>query len=62
MGLKVLSMRDFLFSHTLLIIGLVLVTIGLLMGGMVLNIIGIWALALGLCLGVGNAFKRLATK
>ena len=62
MGLKVLGIRDLLVSHILLVGGLVLVTIGLLQDGMVLTIIGIWALALGLCSGFGAAFKKLASK
>lgn len=62
MGLRVLSITEFLVSHSLLIGGLVLVTIGLLQGIMVLNIIGIWTLALGLCVGVGAALKKLVAK
>ena len=48
--------------HILVVGGLVLVTIGLLQGAMVLNIIGMWALALGLCVGLGAAFKKLLAK
>jgi len=62
MGLKVFSTAEFLVSHILLVGGLVLVTIGLLQGTMVLTVIGIWALALGLCLGFSTAFKKLAAK
>ncbi len=62
MGLKVLSIQEFIISHILLAGGLVLVTIGLLQEIMELNIIGIWVFALGLCLGFGAAFKRLMTK
>ena len=62
MSLKVLSIQEWLSSHILLVGGLVLVTIGLLQEGVVLTIIGIWGFALGLCLGFGAAFKKLATK
>ncbi len=62
MGLKVLSIQEWLISHILLVAGLVLVTIGLLQGALVLNIIGIWCFALGLCLGFSYAFKKLAAK
>ena len=62
MGFKVLSIQGWLLSHILLVGGLVLVTIGLLQGVMVLTVIGIWCFALGLCLGFGAAFKKLATK
>ena len=61
-GLKVLSITEFLVSHILLVDGLILVTIGLLQGVTVLTVIGIWALALGLCLGFSAAFKKLAAK
>ncbi len=62
MSLKVLSIQEFLTSHILLLGGLVLITIGLLRGAMVLNIIGIWAFALGLCLGLGSTLKKFAAK
>ncbi len=62
MGLKVLSITEFLLSHILLVGGLVLVTIGLLQDFMVLNIIGIWAFALGACLGFSFVFRKLAAK
>lgn len=62
MGLKVLGIKELLISHILLIGGLVLVTIGLLQGFMVLNIIGIWTFALGLCVFFGAAFGKLVAK
>ncbi|MFC2003528.1 hypothetical protein ACFLV4_06280 [Chloroflexota bacterium] len=62
MGLKVLSITELLASHILLVGALVLVTIGLLQGIVVLNVIGIWAFALGLCVGVGAALKKLLAK
>ena len=62
MGLKVLSVKEFILSHILLAAGLVLITLGLLQEGMALTVIGIWAIALGLCLGFGAAFKKLAAK
>ena len=62
MSLKVLSIQQFILSHILLVGGLVLITIGLLQEGMVLNVIGIWCFALGLCLGFSAAFKKLAAK
>ena len=62
MGLKVLSITELLVTHILLVGGLVLITIGLLQEAMVLNVIGIWAFALGLCVGFGAAFKKLAAK
>jgi hypothetical protein len=62
MGLKILSIREFLVSHVLLVGGLVLVTIGLLQDIMVLNIIGIWAFTFGACIGFCSAFRKLAAK
>ncbi len=62
MGLTVLSIREWLVSHILLVGGLVLVTIGLLQGNMVLNVIGIWSFALGLCTVFSIAFKKLVAK
>lgn len=62
MGLKVLSVVEWLASHILIIGGLTLITIGLLRDGMALSISGIWAIALGTCIVFGAAFKKLATK
>ena len=62
MGLKVLSIQECIVSHILLVAGLVLITIGLIQGAMVLNIIGIWAFALGLCLMLGFIFAKLLAK
>ncbi len=62
MSLKVLSIKEFIFSHILLVGGLVLISLGLAWDATGLTIAGIWALALGLCLGLGAAFKKLATK
>ena len=62
MGLKVLNIWQFLISHILLVAGLVLITIRLSQEAMVLNIIGIWCFALGLCLGFSYAFKKLVAK
>ncbi len=60
--LKVLNVKEFVLSHILLVGGLVLVTIGLLQGVMALNVIGIWVIALGLCLTFGYIFAKLAAK
>jgi len=60
--IKVMSVTEFLVSHLLLVGGLLLVTIGLLQGTMVLNVIGIWAIAMGLCTGLGAALKKLSAK
>ncbi len=62
MGLKVFSMQELVVSHILLVGGLVLITVGLLQGTMVLTVIGIWALALGLCIGFSAVFKKLVEK
>ncbi|MFC2032674.1 hypothetical protein ACFLUS_04880 [Chloroflexota bacterium] len=62
MGLKVLNLREWLTAHILLVVGLVLITVGLLQGVMPLTVGGIWAIALGLCLVVGSAFKKLVEK
>lgn len=62
MGLKVLSIREFVVSHILFVGGLVLLTIGLYKGIMALNIISIWAFVLGLCLGFSALFKKLVAK
>ena len=61
-GLKVLNTTELLVSHILIVGALVLVTVGLIQGVMGLNIIGIWAFALGLCVGVGGALKKLVAK
>jgi len=60
--LKVLNVKEFVLSHILLVGGLVLITIGLLQETMVLTVIGIWVLALGLCLGLGFIFAKLVAK
>ena len=60
--LKVLKVKEFVLTHILLVGGLVLITIGLLQETMVLNIIGIWAFALGLCMGLGAIFAKLVSK
>ena len=62
MGLKVLNVKEFVLSHILLVGGLVLITIGLLQETTVLTVIGIWVIALGLCLGFGFAFGKLVAK
>jgi len=64
MGLKVLSVTELVASHILLLAGLILITVGLLLDpiSMALTVAGIWAVALGLCIGVGTAFKKLAEK
>ncbi|MBL7074691.1 hypothetical protein ISS37_05555 [candidate division KSB1 bacterium] len=62
MGLKVLTIAQWIISHIFLIGGLVLITIGLANGTMLLNIIGIWALAIGMCLAIGFSFKKLVEK
>ena len=59
---KVLNIKELVLSHVFLIAGLVLVTIGLLQEAMVLNIIGIWVFAIGLCLGFTFAFGKLVGK
>ena len=62
MGLKVLGIREWITSHILLVGGLVLVTMGLLQeaGGLLVG--GIWAFAMGLCIGLGAAFKKILAK
>ena len=62
MGLKVLSIRELLASHTIIIAGLVLITIGLLQDVMILNIAGIWTAALGFCIVFGAVFRKLVSK
>jgi len=62
MGLKILSIQEFLIFHILLIAGLVLLSVGLASGSVGLNIAGIWVLAAGLCMGIGTAFKKLMAK
>ena len=59
MGLKVLGIAEWLISHILIVGGLVLITVGLLQETMVLNIAGIWVVALGLCVVFGTAFRKL---
>ena len=60
--LRVLNIWQFLVSHVLLIVGLILLSVGLASGNVSLNIVGIWLLALGLCMGFGYAFKKLVAK
>ena len=59
---KVSGIKALIVSHILLVGGLVLVTIGLLQETVVLNVIGIWAIALGLCTGLSAVFKKQAEK
>ncbi len=60
--LKVLNVKEFVLSHILLVGGLVLITIGLLQETMALTVIGIWVIALGLCLAFGFIFAKLVAK
>ncbi len=62
MGLKVITIWEFIISHLFLLAGLILITVGMLNDEVALNIIGIWVFVLGLCLGFGYAFKKLASK
>ena len=62
MGLKVLGVGEWLAAHILLVGGLVLITVGLLQDSTVLTVIGIWAIALGACIGFGAAFKKMISK
>ena len=62
MGLKVLSIAEWLISHILIIGGLVLVTVGLLKGVMALHIAGIWIFGAGICVGLVTALWKLAAK
>lgn len=59
MGLKVLSVGEFIISHIFLIAGLVLITLGLLQARVLFNVIGIWLVALGFCFAIGGCFKKL---
>ena len=66
MGLKVLSTKEFLTSHILLVVGLILVTVGIIQGlttlGAALIIVGMWVGAFGLCAVFSAAFKKLLEK
>lgn len=62
MGLKVLSIAEFLISHILITGGLVLVTVGLLKGITTMHIAGMWVFAVGICFGLWSAFRKLAVK
>jgi len=62
MGLKVLSITEWLISHILITGGLILVTVGLLKGIMGLHIAGLWVFAVGICFGLWAAFRKLVTK
>jgi hypothetical protein len=62
MGLKVYSMTEFLASHILLLGGLILFTIGFIQDAGELIIAGVWAFALGVCIGFSAAVKRLMAK
>ena len=62
MGLKVISIKEFVLSHILLVGGLVLISIGIASDAVGYTIAGIWGLALGLCLGLGFIFAKLAAK
>ena len=69
MGLKVLSIKEFLISHILLVGGLILVSIGILLHdlgltrlGVALFIAGMWVGACGLYVAFGFIFKKLLAK
>ncbi len=69
MGQKVLSIKEFLISHILLVGGLVFISIGILlhdMGltrlGVVLFIGGTWLGAFGIYVAFGFIFKKLLAK
>ena len=62
MGLKVLSVFEFLLSHVLIAGGLVMITLGLLNSIMVLNVIGIWVTMLGFCLAFTFTARKLYAK
>ena len=66
---KVLSKRERLLSHSFLIGGLVLLSVGLALGpghyiGGIIGLIiaGVWCFAGGLCFVFSNAFAKLAAK
>jgi len=66
---KVLSKKDWALSHSFLIGGLVLLSVGLSLGpgryigGLIgLIIAGVWCFAGGLCFVFSNAFAKLAAK
>ena len=59
MGLKVLSVKEFILSHLLLVIGLTLVSLGLSLDAVGYTITGIWAIALGVCLGLSFILAKL---
>ena len=62
MGLKVMSVKEFAVSHVIVVGGLVLVTVGLSLQVVGLTIAGIWIFAVGMCVGLGFAFKKLTAK
>jgi len=63
MGLKVLGIKEFIVSHVLIVVGLILITVGIVKGPSVALIIaGIWVGAVGLCSLFGTAFKKIAEK
>ncbi|MFC2058277.1 hypothetical protein ACFLTS_01340 [Chloroflexota bacterium] len=64
MGLKLLTVTELIISHILLLAGLILLTVGLLLDPVSTGLIvaGMWAVALGLCISIGTALKKLAEK
>ena len=67
---KVLSQKEFIVSHGLVIVALVLVSIGLGVAGgrlgvggeVVLFIVAMWLFAAGVCAAFSAAFAKLASK
>ncbi len=59
---KVLSMKEFILSHVFLIGGLILLSVGLSLDIIGLNIAGIWCFAGGLCFAFSLIFAKLLAK
>ena len=63
MSSKVFASKDFMASHTMIIVGLILITIGLALGlNKILFLIGMWVGAAGLCALFSTAFKKILEK
>ena len=63
MGLKILASREFMASHILVIVGVILITVGLALGiNIIVFLVGIWVGAIGLYALFGAALKKILDK
>ena len=63
MGQKICTSKEFMASHIMIIVGLILITVGLALGlNKILFLIGMWVGVAGFCSLSSTAFKKLMEK